>query len=500
MASVINTNVMSLNAQRNLAKSGQSLATSMQRLSSGLRINSAKDDAAGLGITDRMTSQIRGLNQAVRNANDGISLAQTAEGSMQESTNILQRMRELSIQSANDTNSDSDRANIQKEVSQLQSELTRIADTTSFNGKNILDGSFTSGKFHVGAFADQTINVSIGSVQATSIGAHQTDSAANIGTAVAAAADADTAVNGVVGQNVTINGNAVSNTIAIAGGSTAATVATQINAETGTTGVTATASNSVTLSGLSANGTISFGISSRSDATSVVGSEAVVSASVTTGDYTNLADAINSKAASTGITATLSADKSSILLENSTGNDIAIGDFTHSTATSTINAVGADAAGAAISVTITDGAVTDSIQMAGQVNLSGSTGYSVTSSGADLFDTAAATTASALNSVAAIDVSTQTGSNSALDVIDKALSLISEQRADLGAIQNRLESTISNLSNISENVSAARSRVQDTDFAQETANLTRAQILQQAGTAMLSQANSSPQSVLSLLQ
>ena len=500
MASVINTNVMSLNAQRNLASSGSSLATSMERLSSGLRINSAKDDAAGLAITDRMTSQIRGLNQAVRNANDGISVAQTAEGSMQESTNILQRMRELSIQSANDSNSDSDRANIQKEVTQLQSELTRIAETTTFNGKNILDGSFTSSKFHVGAYSDQTINVSIGSVQATDIGAQQASSAANIGTAVAAAADADTAVNGVVAQSITINGNQVSGAIAVAGGSTAATIAGQINAETGTTGVSATASNSVVLSGLSADGTVSFGLSSRSDATSIVGSEGVVSASITTGDYSNLADAINAKSAQTGITATLAADKTSITLDNTAGNDIAIGDFTSSAAGATINAVGADVAAAAISVTLTDGAATDSVQMAGQVSLSSSSGYSATSDGANLFTAAAGTAASTLNSVASVDVSTQAGSNAALDVIDKALSSISDNRASLGAIQNRLESTISNLSNISENVASARSRVQDADFALETANLTRSQILQQAGTAMLSQANSAPQSVLSLLQ
>ena len=173
MAQVINTNVSSLNAQQQLSRSQLGMQTAMEGLSSGLRINSAKDDAAGLAISDRMTAQIRGLNQAVRNANDGISLAQTAEGALQETTNILQRMRELSVQSANDTNSGADRANIQKEVNQLISELDRIATTTSFNGKNLLDGNLSSASFQVGANANQTINMSIGSTKVSDYGAHE---------------------------------------------------------------------------------------------------------------------------------------------------------------------------------------------------------------------------------------------------------------------------------------------------------------------------------------
>ena len=502
MASVINTNVMSLNAQRNLSSSQSDLSTTMQRLSSGLRINSAKDDAAGLAISDRMTSQIKGLNQAVRNANDAISLTQTAEGAMQESGNILQRMRELAIQSANDTNSDGDRANIQKEVSQLQQELSRIADTTTFNGKNVLDGSFTSAKFHVGAFADQTLNVSIGSVKAIDIGSEQLGGTANIGGATAAAAaNSDAALNGVAAQTMQINGDKVSSTLTIAVSSTASTVADQINAESGQTGVSATASNSLVMSGLNNDGAVSFTLSSRSSPTAVVGTEAIVNANITTGDYTDLADAINEKSAQTGIHAVLSADKTSVTLENTTGDDIAIGDFGHSTGSSTINVVTKNHAGADVSDTLTQGAATDSIQIAGHIQLNSTNGYSVTSATAnDIFGTAVGTFGSSLTSIAAVDVSTQTGSNDALDVIDMALSDVSNQRASLGAVQNRLESTISNLSGVSENVSAARSRIMDADFAAETANLTRSQILQQAGTAMLSQANSAPNSVLSLLQ
>jgi len=180
---VINTNMMSIGAQGRVGDAGSALSTAMERLSSGMRINSAKDDAAGLAISDRMTSQIRGLNQAVRNANDGVSLAQVAEGALQESGNIMQRMRELAVQSANDTNSAGDRANLQKEVAQLQTELNRIANTTSFNGRNLLDGSFNNAKFHVGFEADQTINVNVGDARATSIGTNYASTGAGTGTA-----------------------------------------------------------------------------------------------------------------------------------------------------------------------------------------------------------------------------------------------------------------------------------------------------------------------------
>jgi len=206
MPSIINTNLQSLNAQRNLGVSQNSLATAMQRLSSGLRINSAKDDAAGLAISDRMTAQVNGLNQAVRNANDGASIAQTAEGALGEITNNLQRMRQLAIQSANDTNSATDRASLQKEVAQLQQEITRQATQTQFNGKNLLDGSFANAVLQVGAYANQTISFGIGSAKATDIGANQATSNTNVGTALAAAADV-TGGNGVATQNLTITGS-----------------------------------------------------------------------------------------------------------------------------------------------------------------------------------------------------------------------------------------------------------------------------------------------------
>lgn len=494
MAMVINTNVMSLTTQRSLTNTQSSLSTSMERLSTGLRINSAKDDAAGLGITDRMTSQVRGLNQAIRNAGDAISLSQTAEGSMQEATNILQRMRELSIQSANDSNSSADRANLQKEVSQLQQELNRIADTSTFNGKKILDGSFTAQKFHVGANANETISVTVTSIRATTLGNQSVSANTHVGGALTAAADA-TGGNNVAGQNLTVSGTASSGALAVTADDAASDIASLVNGATATTGVTATASNSVDIDGLSLAGTVGFALST-SNSGGTVGSAITISAAITTTDYSALADAVNAVSASTGVSAVLAGDSQSITLENTTGDDINVVDFTHSgDAAETLDVGGVTLTGP------TGGtpAGTDSLVVGGSVSFSSSSTFVVaTDTGVTVMG--AASTSSALSSVADVDISTQTGSNNALDVLDQALRSISDARADLGAIQNRMESTIANLASISENVTAARSRVQDADFAAETSNLTRTQILQQAGVAMLSQANAQPQLVLSLLQ
>ncbi len=491
MAQVINTNISSLTAQRNLDRSQGSLETSLQRLSSGLRINSAKDDAAGLAIVDRMTSQVRGLNQAVRNANDGISVAQTAEGALQEGSNILQRMRELSIQSANDSNSSSDRANIQKEVAQLQSELNRIAETTTFNGKNLLDGNFVSQKFQVGSNANETIDVSVGSASATSLGSNQikgTDSQDNVGTALAAANDISGG-NGVAEDTAfTITGGLGTEVLTIAAGSTAAAIATAANGVSADTGVTATASTSTTIADVN-TGAVSFTLSSNATDGSPVGTAAAISAVISdSSDISALRDAINAQTASTGVTAILSDDKASISLTNTTGQDISILDAT-GPATEVVMSVGGE--------DLTEGG-TDSIVVGGKVEFNSSDSFLISSTDTDILT--ANSTSSTLSSVADIDVTTREGSNNALVVLDEALSFITDVRADLGAVQNRLEATISNLTNISENVSAARSRVQDADFASETANLTKNQILQQAGLSVLSQANSAPQSVLSLLQ
>jgi flagellin len=493
MAQVINTNIASLSAQNSLNKSQNSLQTSLERLSSGLRINSAKDDAAGLAIVDRMTSQIRGLNQAVRNANDGLSVAQTAEGALQESSNLLQRMRELAIQSANDSNAATDRANIQKEVAQLQAELNRIADNTTFNGKNLLDGSFAAQSFQVGSNAGETISVSITAGRATDLGAQQATSATNVG-AIAVAADLTTGNGVAAGGTLDITGPDGPASVTVVAGDSAFDLANKVNtftsSDTTPTGVSATASTSVTLDTVAQSGLISFTLSS-SNAAGTVGSSQVISTTLsTTSDLTSLATEINNASASTGVSAVLSADKASIELVQESGYDINILD-TSAAATGAVFNVGGG--------TILDGS-NDSIVVGGQVSFSSGGGFTVADGTTGTSVLGAASTGSTLSSVADINVSTKQGSNDALSVLDQALASITDSRASLGAIQNRLESTISNLASISENVSAARSRVQDADFAAETAELTRSQILQQAGISVLSQANALPQQVLSLLQ
>lgn len=501
MPQIINTNIASLTAQRNLDRSQGALQTSLQRLSSGLRINSAKDDAAGLAIVDRMTSQIRGLNQAVRNANDGISVAQTAEGALQESSNIMQRMRELAIQSANDSNSANDRANIQKEVVQLQSELNRIAETTTFNGKNLLDGNFVTQQFQVGSNANETIAVSIGSASAQSMGADQIKGTAtkdNIGGALTAVADGTGGNNVAADAAFVVTGGLGTATLSTALDTTAAKIAEQVNAESANTGVSATASTSTTISSV-ATGNVSFSLSSQDDSQAAVGTATTVSALITSStDLTALRDAINAETARTGVTATLGATGATIDLTNTTGHDIVVANASNNDGADTATVLQVGGTALADSDSTGSAAVTDSIVVGGKLEFSSSDSFLIQTTGTDIL--AATSTSSSLSSVADIDVSTRDGSNDALAVLDEALSFITDTRADLGAVQNRLNSTISNLQNISENVSAARSRVQDADFAAETANLTKNQILQQAGLSILSQANASGQSVLSLLQ
>ncbi|MEM0516582.1 flagellin [Pseudoalteromonas sp. YIC-827] len=391
MALTVNTNVSSINAQRNLTKSGEGLATSMERLASGMRINSAKDDAAGLQISNRLTSQINGLAVAQRNANDGISMAQTAEGALAESTNILQRMRELALQSANGSNSAEDRAALQKEVSQLQTELTRIADTTSFGGQKLLDGNFGTKSFQVGSNANETIEMTLKSMKASDLGV-------------------------VKGKTATVAGFD----------------ATNIGA----------AAETITFAVTDADGTKSVSFE--------------VAAGAGTDD---MIDAINDNVGSLGVRA--------------------ISDGAGSITFSTTNEVTAFTAGSSVAT--------------------GGTFAAVASPGAATLGVADSATGG--TAVGSIDISGAdgAGAQAALESIDAAIKQIDDQRADLGAIQNRFSHTISNLANIQENVSASRSRIQDTDFATETAQMTKNQILQQAGTSILSQANQIPQAAISLL-
>lgn len=753
MAQVVNTNISSINAQKNLDQSSAALATSLQRLSSGLRINSAKDDAAGLAISTRFTSQIRGLTQASRNANDAISLAQVAEGALQETTNILQRVRELSIQSANGTNSATDRAAIQDEVNQLKQELTRIANTTTFNGLSILDGELQNALFQVGAEANQTISVSIQDTRATALGNNlvTTNNAnglegatrnqlyigtvggaggAALGTEIAVA-QANATTNGYTGStlsvtnvlasgvtntqtvtvaandqantiatnlsaltgvkargfnqvtvsnlatmdaatNITLNGQVISSgatttadtiatainanatlqgegiyavsngssvqvtgldgrdmvfantagtgvfdmtglrggaattlvatqsttfggrvdigmdegysvigsnatiipavaattvavgkgnirdlvnnttttapvtsnnigaqtltivgsagssNVAVAAGQAADSIAQAVNAASGSTGVNATAATTVTLSNLSSNGTVSFTLYGDNVATG-----AAISATVTTNDLSALVTAINNLAGTTSVTAALGTNNSELVMTHATGKDIVIEGFNHSAAVrfaapgvTPVGGTGSTlAAPVEQSITVTGNAGHNggtavnlyaggergnfnTTTVGGEIIFNSASTFNITSNisgsastGTSLFSGASnSANASTLSDVGSIDVSTQAGANAAISIIDGALTQINTVRAQLGAVQNRFSSTISNIANNVENLQAARSRILDADFAAETANLTRAQILQQAGIAILAQANQIPQNVLALLK
>ena len=398
MAQVINTNTMSLNAQRNLSTSGSSLATTIQRLSSGSRINSAKDDAAGLAISERFGTQIRGTDVAIRNANDGISLAQVAEGSLTEIGNNLQRIRELSVQSSNATNSASDRKALQSEVTQLVSEIDRVAKQSEFNGTKLLDGSFSSQLFQVGANAGQAIAIDkVVDAKAESIGA------------------ATFAATG---------------TLTVAAGGTL---------------------TSGTISGMKV-GNVALGDIKYEQGADAAGTQANALAATVS--------ALNAKMGETGVYAS--------------------------------QTVAADGSLTAGSITLTS--------IKADVDAAGITALAVTGGGASVATTtniAAGTDASHLSDV---DITTVVGAQKALEIVDKALGSINSTRADLGAVQNRFTSVVANLQTSSENLASSRSRIRDTDFAKETAELTRTQILQQAGTAMLAQANQVPQNVMSLLR
>jgi len=635
MPAIINTNVSSLNAQRNLDSSQSSLATALQRLSSGLRINSAKDDAAGLSIAERFTSQIRGNTQAARNANDGISLAQTAEGDLVQIGNNLQRIRELAVQSANATNSASDRAALQAEASLLIAEVDRVAANSSFNGVKLLDGTFTAQQFQVGANAtsnDRITLSAISSARTTQLGGvGATTSATVTGTATTAA---------LAAGDLTLNGQQVGASTAGAapgqGTASAFSIASAINAVSSNSGVTATA-NATTVTGSAA--TVFTAIAANTFSINGVNVGAVAAGTTAAGQGANLAAAVNAVSTQTGVTAAADATTGAVTLTAADGRDIKItenvtsnatgvsvastgqravllaqtgfasgavgvagtttvasGAFTsassatatdiytvtvdgisvtsrtgataataaqldtdfgvfvaantgyvltgtfvagtaqltkadgtavavktaYTAADGTSDAAGAVAGGAlfggaapttAAGVTVTAAAGSfngtadsDSLANHGTISLSSTNAAGIVIGGASVADagfttgTTAATTVSSVSAISAVDISTVSGANAALAAIDGALTTVNSTRATLGAVQNRFASTIASLQTTVENLSASRSRIQDADFAAETAALSRSQILQQAGTAILAQANASANSVLSLLR
>ncbi len=493
MASIINTNINSLTAQRNQGMSQASLSTSIQRLSSGLRINSARDDAAGLAISERFTSQIRGLNQAVRNANDGVSLAQTAEGAMKAAGDILQRVRELAVQSANASNSASDRQALNQEVGQLVAELDRIAQTTEFNGQKLLDGTFGTAQFQVGANAGQTIVAATANMRTTQYGNNQ---AVASGAATAAAAWGS---NGVTGGTVAINGALGSQTITINANDTSKAIADAINLQTANTGVKASARTEAELTFAAAG---AYALNLRSDNATNEAISFTISATSGADGLSNAISAINEKSSKTGVIASLNSAGTGIILTNATGNDIYVGDTTVQNAGNVtvtkqyldINTGVLAAAGAA--QTLTADTTANNTLTSGYITLDSDKSYAVDVTTSNAFVDSAST----LKKVANLDVTTVAKANDALKTVDSALAFISGERAKLGALQSRFETAISSLQITSENLTASRSRIQDADFAAETAALSRAQILQQAGTAMVAQANQIPQGVLALLR
>jgi len=522
MAAVINTNNASLNAQRNLGTSQASLATSLQRLSSGLRINSAKDDAAGLAITDRMTSQIRGMDQAKRNANDGVSLAQTAEGALSTANDMLQRIRELSVQSSNATNSVTDRAALQAEANQLTSELDRLSTTTQFNGQNLLDGTFGSANFQVGANANQVITATTGNFRTASYGNYRIGaSVANSGggagdltngSVANSIQSSASAASRVQGGDVTINGFTGAATISIKAGSSAREAADLINVKSGTTNVSAHATTEIQLTDIDLGKGFSLDVLSNN--------KTAVKVAFTTGNESNsqgLASTIkafNDVTSTTGVTAQMNKEGTGITLVNATGEDIKL---SNGSPEATLTAGGTKLATTAqadeakqnssAAKTNEDGTpaeaentVSSMIVGTGQIVLDSNRAFGISNvtSATDFFNTSAAS--SQLQSVGQIDISSVEGASRAIAQVDSALGAVSDQRSSFGALQARFSSVISTLQVSGENVTAARSRIMDTDFASETAALTRGQILQQAGTAMLAQANQVPNGVLALLR
>jgi flagellin len=602
----VNTNIGALVAAQNLEKTSKELDSAIARLSSGLRINSAKDDAAGMAIASKMESQVKGLSMAIRNGTDSQNLIDTSEGAQVETVNILQRLRELAVQSANDSNTALDRTFINAEATQLIAEVDRIATQTTWNGTNLLDGTFLSKQFQLGSNNGEDVTFSIDSAKSADLGNYRVNGTSTL---IDANDDAITA------QTLTLSGHIGSTTAAISLGGNAKDVASGVNAVTNLTGITASAVTKVKLHSMTTAGDITFTLGN--DASTSPGSAAITATVTDVSDIRSIMTAINAVSGTTGITATVHSDgNSALVLTHSEGEDIKITSFTHSganltahmhvdvldqdgaavtegagfansqilndvttddnslvvaesvavntaftlvsgiasefnakltmtnsahtqSATASAVIVGTGADGSVLTETLnystsSSGSVTSvntfatitsvtndavaltgsstiivgqlantGVDAVGQVRFDSSQAFTVTTdevdNGEGFLGTTATNTAS-LSQLSSITLGTVAGSESAIDVIDGAIAKINDQRSDLGAISNRLDATISNLSNIVTNTQSSLSNIKDADFSQETSRLTKAQILSQAATSMLAQANASKQTVLQLLQ
>jgi len=594
----INSDFMSQLALRSLGKSSQMMTQAMERLSTGKRINSAADDAAGLGIATKLKAQVSSLNAAGRNTSDALALIGTIDGALEESQEILLRMRELAVQSASDSNTGTDRTFIQDEINQLTAELNRISSATEFNNVKLLDGTYNDKAIQIGTGPNQTFKLGINATDAATLGAYemQTVTEANdhddhtaLG-AVANAAAAKTALDALFGSaaDYDVKGSFGTKTANVDAGADARDVAKAFNLISGTTGVSATVVTRAKVSSVTTAGTFSFTLQGKSDNASTV------NATITsTSNLTELKDAINSVSGSTGITAALTEDLSGINMVQNEGYDIIIGDLSITGGTAhTAVAVKTDGLTGASSPEMTqnghgfvdgdlvkyagtnlmtglaagmiykvaeadantlhlhdingnaftyggaghatdnnftkvnvmsvmtvsknnstgkleDGKITvlgsaaanDSMAIAGQVSLSSHKAFTVTpKDAANHFNAATTAETASLKQIGDVDVSSQLGATNALSVIDGAIAMTSEVRSEIGAANNRLEATADNLTNISVNIQRSLSSVEDANFASETSALTKAQILQQAATSMLAQANQAKQSMLVLLQ
>jgi flagellin len=445
-----------------------------------MRINSAKDDAAGLAISERFSTQIRGLNQAIRNTNDGVSLAQTAEGGLQETTAVLQRMRELSVQSANDTNTDADRGSIQEEVNALVDELDRIATKTTFNNQKILDGSFTGAKFHIGANFRENLSVSIKDARSDALGRQaRYSSSDDIQTAAAgdALSDGDVEINGVTIRSTVAADDKLSTTL---NATSAVAKAAAINDSTNFTGVKAIVESTVIV----ATADISA-VTMDSTNNIAINGEILTGFRVQDNDADDtLVNQINAVTDRTGVVASLDVDNR-LTLTADDGRNIELSILGNGTQSGLANGPGTSVTGGRLTLQseeqyIMGGAAFDKL---GDVGGAGATLFGVNSE----------------NAVSTLDLTSREGSNQAIDTLDIAISQVSSLRGELGAVQNRLGSTVRNLEVSSENLTASRSRIQDADFAKETATFSRNKIVQQAGVSVLSQANQQPNIALSLL-
>ncbi|MAZ45994.1 MAG: flagellin [Rickettsiales bacterium] len=525
---VQNPGVTSLFALHNLHKTERAMGVSIERLSSGKRINHAGDDAAGGAIADRMTAQIKGLNMSVRNASDVLSMAQVAEGALDESSKVLQRIRELAIQSASDLMNGEERLYLQTEANQLIQELDRVARDTTFNEIAVLDGTFADRRFQIGSKEREAATVSIGNLRTEKIGNHTVRTSAVSGEANLATAALRGTTDTVADEDFTIHGLLGSKTIDVVANASAKDIAEAVNIQFDSTGVSATASTNLKIQakGTSAgSATLSIGIIGKNSTARTISAGVTLATAVGGSDITNLSNAINAYSAETGVVATLSADKATVYLTQDEGRDIILQDLdwadVGNAATHLLEVTGMDSrvfdadgdellSGSAVEVydKLYDDSggesagFADSVIVSGQVNMHASHSFTVTTDyggGSDgLFESSPGV--ATLNKVSELSLRSRSKALDALKMVDKALDKIHMERAKLGAVMSRMDQAIDNLTNVSANTSSARSRIVDADMAAEAGNLTKTQILQQSAMAMIAQASKAQQAVLTLLQ